>query len=567
MPDDVSLRPGIAQPSRLISRIFIGLVVLYCTWIVSLPLFPTQDGPMHLYYTEVLARILSHSHLFTYFYGVRLPPPPYVLHYGVLLIFTRILSAAWAEKCVVCLIVIGFAYGFRYFARQIGPGGDLISLWAVPLSLNWTLGMGFHNYCLSFAISFWGMGTWLAAVGERKLRLWIWFLLLVSLMLLSHPVPLLLTLAFIVGELLLRVIQDLLRRSGTGKSGFQKLVAYRSEILVAIAAYCSLAYIALFVDWQRTGENWTAHQNSPDVFAGYVSLKALSLVGDTEPGQIYCWSFYFVLALAFGLAVRGLWRRCRTLQLRVSDLLLVASLLLVYVIPQLPNTINGSDFFSDRLVMYVWVAALAAACGNPVPRQMRQAVCIVACVFAAVAVSLADSYVRPVAKRIALMETSPIEHSGHRGIFIYTPIYKPLPQEISGLTFNPDVWVAARYFRRAGAVMLNPPWLDLPISPLKPRRQLLINIFPKRVSTYPDQLRWFLMGSQDARNTISGLADFILFTGATLPKPSAPDPLLQSEWPHPWSCEWNQWYSVCAGARDRPSAKAQVKKSPGAFSR
>lgn len=47
------------------SLLFIGIVSVYCVWIFSIPIFPTQDGPVHLYYTTVLAKLFSGSQLFS----------------------------------------------------------------------------------------------------------------------------------------------------------------------------------------------------------------------------------------------------------------------------------------------------------------------------------------------------------------------------------------------------------------------------------------------------------------------------------------------------------------------
>ena len=37
------------------------IVLAYIVWILSLPALPTQDGPIHLYYTHVLRALFSHA--------------------------------------------------------------------------------------------------------------------------------------------------------------------------------------------------------------------------------------------------------------------------------------------------------------------------------------------------------------------------------------------------------------------------------------------------------------------------------------------------------------------------
>ena len=90
-----------ADSSRAVSLLFAALVVLVCCWVLSLPLFPTQDGPMHKYYVHAIASLLSGSHSYQA-YSIRHPFPPYAIHYAILLGLTRIFSFSLAEKILVC---------------------------------------------------------------------------------------------------------------------------------------------------------------------------------------------------------------------------------------------------------------------------------------------------------------------------------------------------------------------------------------------------------------------------------------------------------------------------------
>ena len=40
---------------------FLVLLAAYCVWILTLPLFPSLDGSLHLYYASVMGSLLSGS--------------------------------------------------------------------------------------------------------------------------------------------------------------------------------------------------------------------------------------------------------------------------------------------------------------------------------------------------------------------------------------------------------------------------------------------------------------------------------------------------------------------------
>src|ERR1700761_1885586 len=183
--------PGISRRSA--SLLFACLTGVFCLWALSLPLFPTQDGPMHKYYVHVLASLLAGSHDYTA-YVIRHPLPPYATHYAILLGLTRFISFDLAEKILICLIFLCTAYGVRYCARAMGPAGDWLSLCMVPLVLHWSLVMGFLNYSLAAGLFFLAAGLWCRAT--EQLRLWLFFVLACFLLALTHPIPLLLLIVF-----------------------------------------------------------------------------------------------------------------------------------------------------------------------------------------------------------------------------------------------------------------------------------------------------------------------------------------------------------------------------------
>jgi hypothetical protein len=56
--------------------LFTALVALICAWVLSLPVFPSQDGPAHKFYAGVLGQELF-GDPYGHAYRIRMPVPPY----------------------------------------------------------------------------------------------------------------------------------------------------------------------------------------------------------------------------------------------------------------------------------------------------------------------------------------------------------------------------------------------------------------------------------------------------------------------------------------------------------
>jgi hypothetical protein len=525
-------------PSLLVNLLLFALVASYCVWVFSLPLFPTQDGAIHLYYAQVLSHLLSGPSVYSQFFAIRHPIPPYAFHYALLLGLSKFIQPLVAEQVVVCLTIVTFVYGFRAFSRNLGPSADIVTLWAVPLSLNWMLGMGFHNFCLSMGLGLWTAAAWLRAVRTRSLRSWLLYCAFLVVILFTHPVPLLITVAFITCELLLRMSQ--LWSAGQAKQNLlNKCLHYgRTDILFAIFSGLTLLYVTLFVKHDTAPRDLHAFHMPMKTVMSLAALKTLTLVGKTRIGYAYRLSFYPILLIAIASALCGFRQRWSTRRFTVSDLILFGSLVLGIAVPLLPRSVNGSDYFADRLIIYVWIGALAAAaCFRFTNRRSSRTVSAVAVFFSLTALALADHYVRPVSKQIAAWESVHSHPPGQFGIFLDSP-GGPTTSTIS---FDPYLWAAARYFRRTDTVLLNAPWLELPVLPIAPRGSEFANRFTY-LNDYPDHFRELLMYSAASRASVAGLAQFIVaeqdFTSGKL------DPLLSRQWPHPLTCEHINWQSL-----------------------
>jgi hypothetical protein len=570
IPGTASMHPArraqghpFATGSRRTSLLFAVLVVVFCAWTLSLPLFPTQDGPMHKYYVHVIASLLSGSHTYG-MYSIRHPLPPYAIHYAILLGLTKFLSLDLAEKIFICLIFVLTAYSFRYCARSIGPSGDLLSLVMVPLVLHWPVVMGFLNYSLAVGLFFLAAGLWIRAGGIRaegmrpaagQTRLWLPFVITVIVLTLTHPVPLLLLISFCGLDLVIRVFEGYLtnRSPGGERPGFS-LGNYRWPLFGFIVACLSFLYPLASADRSRSVANMHSAALHLD---GVISSMALAGISpfDTRSTNLlidlYRLGLYAILFGCLALAARGWAGRGRSRALGPGDTLLVGAIAVLIAIPILPQEMNGSDYFAQRLMIFPWLAAIAAASSYPSPRRLVRIAPVFAVVMAALTLIPAEIFIRPVARQLASLEAQPLPKDTG-GLAILDPAMLKAVRVEHQLGFNPYVWSAALPFIHADDVMLNSPWMDLTIMPIEAAEggHLLID----EMSSIGQAAR-IINGNIDLpemppelRSPLLASTDVIVFIGVPADVKRGLAPLVGAGQAARYACTDHAWYLVCSRA-------------------
>ncbi|MGO8719061.1 MAG: hypothetical protein ACLQMO_07570 [Acidobacteriaceae bacterium] len=532
------------QPSRF-RVVFLLLLSSYCAWIFTLPLFPSLDGSLHLYYAFVMGSLLSGSKAFASYYFIRHILPPYALHYYFLIAVAHFFGYVMADKLLVCLIFITTAFGFRYLARCLGPSGDLMSLFMLPLLLNWPLGMGFYNYCLAVGMALWALGFWYRAVQQRDHRLWLAFLIIVIAMVLTHPVPLILIYVLMGADVFCRSAPDL-RSSGFSANGFKNCFnRFRPDLLYMFLSWATIGYMFLFIDKQKVVANVQQTYDRKAELIKLVKLSTLAMFSGSHPVVIaYRLSLYTILVLGLVLAFIAVTKQWRNWTYSPANAILACSIILIGVIPILPPVINGANYFSQRLVIFVWIGVLAAASAYPQLTRRKEnilATCIL--LYSIAVLGLANYMILPVAARISEIETAPVNKGGLSGLTLSLP---DAPVTTT-LDYIPYYWVGARYFRRAHSTLLNGGWLDEHFLPLGSGVHQLDEQLTTNVQNSPGDAYQLLLHSASAREKILPHADLLLFTGEI---PS--QQLLQivkgldrSEPSRTWACESHGWYSDC----------------------
>ena len=538
------MQPLAASHTRANNWLFAAGLLALAACVLALPVFPSGDGPVHIYFSRILFLLASHQGgVYTGVYAIRHLIQPYSLHYFWLIGCGQIVSTAWAEKSFVAAILLVNACGFRFLARQLGS--PAVSLWILPLLLSWALGSGFLNFCFAAGMLFFAYGLYLRVSARLRAGAVAGYSAALFLLVLSHPVPLLVLLLLVAADTLLLAVNRL--RTGQSRT-LRGLAPQWICLLLACIAFVfpmMIADKASVADSLLRGLRPHAAQ-----LRAIASGDRLSLFFSGSVAGLLFTAVLVALAPAgvFLLARDGAIGRLRAGRSSPADRLCAAALLLLLATIVFPQSMNGSALFADRMVPVLWPFLFVAAAGVPLSRRAWQWSTGAALLTTAASVLFAWMYLLPAARQQQALTLAPVPR-GERGLFITAPkVRRPFRAHLADELLG---WGGARAFAAHNDVLLNSPWMQLTIVPVRENGAagLLRDRLPGSLSESPVALGQLLqLRSADAAQALAG-ADFLLYSD-----PAATAQAVLAYLPRnsqQWQCTVYGFYAVCLrkGAR------------------
>ena len=421
---------------------------------------------MHRYYVHAFSSILQHQPGYE-LYQVRHPFPPYATHYFLLLGLSQLVSFDLAEKLFVCLTILLFAAGLRMTATAVGPCGEWVSLFVAPLLLSWSLMMGFFNYVFGIGLVLLATAFWQRSRNGKRWSI-LWYLLVLTALTFTHPVPLLL-LIFLIGI-------DLLLNAFLRPPRVSLLLRLRAERLRIAAFVCTILAVGFPMTAVDNSATNMAKTLSETHFKPEYVRTGLLLTGispyNTRTHDLWLNGYRIALyAILIGGVFYGGRASLRALRERRTNLgttLCLAIPVLLIALPILPNQVNGSFYFSTRLIMVLWPAALIAAAAAREPsRKQQMGLLTAACVCSVLTLVSAQKFFRPVAHELKTAEAYPMpDHQ--QGIVLLGDGLGEYARFSKELAFDPYRWAPLLAADRHNDVVLDAPWMDQKIAPLAP---------------------------------------------------------------------------------------------------
>jgi hypothetical protein len=343
------------QHGALLAALLVA--VLLPIWL--LPIFATQDGPVHLHNADLLRRMALGEGRLHEFYWIKWTPKPNVLGHLLLMGLLTVATPLVADKILLSLLLVGGALAGRYAMRAISPGRDFLALLLVPLLLNRLLYLGFYNFCLGVVLLLVLLGYW---IGNQDRMTW-WRGAILGVMgiglHLSHLSVAMVALVS-VGALLL---------ASVGQKGFAQ-----RALITAIA----LLPTAVLVGGYTLAYAPPAEQPVVSLTQRVRDLATFDVLASLHPLEIYVGMAMAVLLLVLLLraaVVRVRWRRLN----QFDALLLCAGVLLAGYFWQRGRTAENL-FVPERALVLVGLVLVLWLAANPWGRLAQTAVPLAATV-------------------------------------------------------------------------------------------------------------------------------------------------------------------------------------------
>jgi hypothetical protein len=403
--------------------------------------------------------------------------------------------------------------------------------------------MGFVNFTFSLGLAAWALGLWTHLERRPSAGLRIAFFALLCVMTLTHPVPVGLVLVFCYGDLLLRLAEAKLTRSRAAAAN-QPLLSrsWKSDLLLLVlATLCCAGYVSAFTVQHIAGQV-VPPMSAAESVRWLLRGHGLVLYGGKELSTvIYRLSVVAAAVLALLLGAAHAWRNRSNGDGRLPRWLVFAALMVV-ALPFIPQDLNNSHLFRDRLVIVAWIAAFASAASPTLSRRIRVALVVYGTVTALLVLVILNREIRPIARRVAEIIELPMNEHGRMALLL--PAGRDSFQE--QLFFDPYQWAGVHYPRRAGEALLNTPWLNLPINTLGERQGLLTHSLPLLEVEAYSVLRQDLLAHPATRAKVFSQTDYVILVDRTRRTPTEPlDPVLAADTSATWSCAAHDWFLVC----------------------
>ncbi|WP_250126058.1 hypothetical protein [Chroococcidiopsis sp. CCMEE 29] len=359
---------------------FMVLILVHLLPIWLFKYFPSQDGPAHLYNSNVLRQYyFPERSLFREYYFINQQLAPNWFIHLVMAGLMYVVPPLVAEKLLLSSYVILLPISIRYALHAIRPDAKFLAFLAFPFIYNRMLHMGFYNFSFSLPMFFFVVGYWLKYQNQFTLRNTVTLGFLALLLYFCHLVslvPACVAIAVLTVWLTLFEVAQQLRQQEFDPQSLWK--AFRRRALMPLCAFLPTLIIAAMFTLSK--ESAAEH----NIFQVPIWKQALKLLSLNSIGS------YHRLEVLLSTALAGLFvaifiylmiSKVAHRQINRWDglLLLVATYVVIYFIA--PNAMYGGGHLipiNVRLIFYPFFALILWFGAQSYQRLMKRRIQIIA---------------------------------------------------------------------------------------------------------------------------------------------------------------------------------------------
>lgn len=321
--------------------VFIFLVTLLLFPVLISKYFVTLDGPCHLYNAYMLKNWINHEHIDFYskFYSINHNPDPNWFSHIVLAGFMMILPALWAEKLLLVLYIVLFAFSFRKIITFFTPGNKWLSLIILPFIYHRTFQMGFYNYCFSLVFMLCTVAVFIYLLKQQKpVILAITCLCMFFITYMAHPIGYLVAIVICGGIWIFNYATCVL----AGKSARQILY---SGVALALSIAPSMVMLLIFLKRRSVHETVPGTETFSALIAHLFNMELITTISTDE---VFWGKLTFMVCVV--LVVAGIITKVRRGKIEAYDVFGLGAIGFFAFYFLSPSGIGGAGVLSVRIV-------------------------------------------------------------------------------------------------------------------------------------------------------------------------------------------------------------------------
>ncbi len=361
--------------------VFLTITILSLIPILSFNFFATLDGPAHLYNSQLLKNlVLKQNATLQQFFQINSIPIPNWMGHSILFFLQLFFSSYIAEKILLVLYVIGFAYSFRHLILTISPDNIFFSYLIFPFIFSFFLFLGFYNFLLSIILLFISISYWIkyertGFTFKRSFILFLFFILTYFAHIFSF-LWLLVTIGIYTGiQFLLDTTKEINFRDVLSANLKRVFILFCISIIPLIFSFIYFKSNLVF-----TNKTYLDKIELVDWLKNIRPIIALN----KETEEAFTKKIFYLLC---GLLSIALYNRINTLNFKggmfreklfsfiksiinIKDVWFISSIILLYLYFKMPDSDGSAGFISIRLVFFFFIYLVTWLCVHPFPKWL-----------------------------------------------------------------------------------------------------------------------------------------------------------------------------------------------------
>jgi len=224
---------------------FYGLMLVHLIYVWLIPIFLTQDGPIHLYNSKILLDLISdnQSDFYLQYFEINKQISPNWFSTIPLAFLLKLFSPIVVEKIFISFLILLLPLSIRYTLNSINPKALFLSSIAFVFSNSFFLIYGFYNFQWSLIFFCFFIGYYIKHQKTLSIKQTIKLSLLCLLTFFTHPVAFIQIGLFIGIQLIMVLVTHLKEKKTSAKQLLTKTL-----VLSAIILPSSILFLVFFLN-------------------------------------------------------------------------------------------------------------------------------------------------------------------------------------------------------------------------------------------------------------------------------------------------------------------------------